>query len=70
MYFRVNFINRFVNMFIDIGNLFLIIIKDLVEILEVKVGEIKVDLSFFDGGDIIVYGKVDVIFRVKGGNII
>lgn len=66
MYFRVNFINRFVNMFIDIGNLCLIIIKDLVEILEVKVGEIKVDLSFFDGGDIIVYGKVDVDLDILG----
>lgn len=46
MYLRVNLTNRPVNMLIDTGNPFSIITKDLAEILEVKVGETKVDLSF------------------------
>lgn len=66
MYLRVNLTNRPVNMLIDTGNPFSIITKDLAEILEVKVGETKVDLSSPDGGDIIVYGKADVDLDILG----
>lgn len=37
LYFKVNIINNFVNMFIDIGSFFLINMKELVEILGVEV---------------------------------
>lgn len=66
MYLRVNLTNRPVNMLIDTGNPCSIITKDLAEILEVKVGETKVDLSSPDGGDIIVYGKADVELDILG----
>lgn len=66
MYLRVNLTNRPVNMLIDTGNPFSIITKDLAEILEVKVGETKVDLSSPDGGDIIVEGKADVDLDILG----